>query len=170
MPEPKNAIRSRPNMPSYGISTTDEGLIEWDWVSNAMEKSRNYWICSTRPDGRPHATPVWGLWINDVFYFGASRSSVKSKNFEHTPQVVVHLESGDDTVILEGIVTEIQDQSLLKWVFQAYAEKYPFNPAEDYDPIKSVYYRLILKFVFAWQESDFPNTATRWEFETPASN
>ena len=52
--------RSRPTMKDYGIHTSDEGLMDWSWVDEQMAKSRNYWICTTRPDGKPHAAPVWG--------------------------------------------------------------------------------------------------------------
>ncbi len=30
----------------------------------------NYWICTTRPDGRPHSIPVWGFWLDGGLYFG----------------------------------------------------------------------------------------------------
>ncbi|MCZ2096160.1 MAG: hypothetical protein LC121_07825 [Anaerolineae bacterium] len=55
--------RRRPAMTSgYGISTKPQGMLDWSWVDDQMTKSRSYWVCSTRPDGRPHAAPVWGVW------------------------------------------------------------------------------------------------------------
>ncbi len=159
--------RSRPTMKDYGIHTGDEGLMDWSWVDEQMAKSRNYWICTVRPDGKPHVAPVWGVWVDEALYFGSGRSSRKSRNLTASPNVVVHLESGDDTVIIEGTVSEVgeADIPLLIKIADAYAEKYPpFKPDPKPTP-GNVTYRLNPEIVYAWLESDFPKTATRWVIE-----
>ncbi|MBI3966464.1 MAG: pyridoxamine 5'-phosphate oxidase family protein [Chloroflexi bacterium] len=160
-------------MPSYGISTELEGMLPWRFVSEQMTTSRNYWIATTRPDGRPHVAPVWGVWVDDAFYFGTGRTSRKARNLAANPALVVHLESGDDTVILEGtaeVVTDeqLQADDLLTRLGDAYAAKY-VNP-ETGEPFRlepdptgsSVVYALRAHMVLAWRESDFPTSATRW--------
>ncbi len=163
---PDNARRERSGMQDYGIHESEDGMLTWSWVSAEMAKSRNYWICTTRPNGNPHAVPVWGIWMNETLYFGSSRSSRKSRNVTHNAQTVVHLESGDDTVILEGILLELNDDALLKRINQAYKEKYPpYDPTQsDPDP-GTVMYHLKPQKVMAWLETDFPRTAARWIFE-----
>lgn len=159
-PQPK---RSRPSMKNYGISDSTEGMMEWTWVDEQMAKSRNYWVCSTRPDGRPHAAPVWGVWVNGALYFGSDPESQKARNLRANPEVVVHLESGDDTVIIEGkaeIITP--DAALMKQIADAYEAKYKsYRPEEDPN---AKFYTVKPSKVFAWIEHDFPRTATRWEF------
>ena len=139
----------------------------WEWVDGQMAKSRNYWICSTRPDGKPHAAPVWGVWVNGVLYFSSDAESRKARNLAANPEVVVHLESGDDAVIFEGVVETITDRErlLALGVGKAYAEKYPpFDPfAEDSPP--GLWFALRPHTALAWLEKDFPNTATRWTFD-----
>src|SRR5262245_60149405 len=89
----------RPDMPTgYGIAQIEKGLLSWEWVTAQLENSRNYWICSTRPNGRPHAAPVWGVWFEGALYFSSDRRSRKARNLAAKPEVVAHLESGDDTV------------------------------------------------------------------------
>ena len=152
-------------MPKYGISPEPEGMLEWEWVDQRMEKSRNYWISSTRPDGKPHAAPVWGVWLDGILYFGTERRSRKGRNLAARAAVVVHLESGDEAVIIEGSVEEVSDIELLTRIADATAAKYPPHKPEP-DPGPSVaMYRLRPRLVFAWTEKDFPDTATRWEFE-----
>lgn len=164
----KTPRRTRPaKMENYGISTNNDGLMAWSWVDEQMTKSRNYWICTTRPDGRPHAAPVWGVWVDGALYFGTSPESVKMKNLAKNPTAVVHLESGDDTVILEGTIIQTQglDKALLKRIADAYGAKYaPYRPDFDTDPASAP---LTLKPTTAltWLESDFPKTATRWHFD-----
>lgn len=152
-------------MPGYGISAEAEGLLEWDWVDERMVASRNYWIGSTRPDGRPHVAPVWGVWLEGTLYFSTGRTSGKGRNLSANPEVNAHLESGDEVVIIEGVVYEVTDEALLSRVFKTYAAKYPpFDPAENPDP-DAVWYGVKARKVFAWLEVDFPNTATRWQFD-----
>ena len=153
--------RGRPQMQNYGIATDDQGLLSWAWVDEQMAKSRNYWICSTRPDGRPHAAPVWGVWYEGALYFGSDPQSRKARNFEHQPEIVVHLESGDDTVILEGRIEKVSDPARIAPVDKLYAAKYP-----PYDPTPSPFYFVLRpRNALAWQEHDFPTSATRWDFD-----
>src|SRR5687768_2455670 len=160
MPAPK---ATRPGMKDYGISTKPEGLMSWDWVSQQMEKSRNYWISSVRPDGNPHAAPVWGVWVDETFYFGTSPTSRKGRNFEANPNVVVHTESGDDTVIFEGVLEKVEDTELKKRVGKIYNKKYKMPAGQGAE--SSPMYRLKPKIAFSWLETDYPRTATRWQFE-----
>ena len=155
-------VSSRPHMPGYGIIEVRTGLLTWERVSQQMAQARNYWLTTTRPDGRPHAMPVWGIWLDETFYFGTGRSSVKGRNLARNPAVSVHLESGDDVVILEGVVEEVSDRLLLRHIYDVYGEKYKLdmsaNAEEDAEPT----YALRPTTGFAWLEQDFPNTATRF--------
>jgi hypothetical protein len=78
---------------------------------------------------------------------------------------VVHLESGDQVVILEGTVQESTDKAVLTPMIDVYAAKYPpFRPDPDVEP-KPYFFTLRPDRVFAWVEADFPKTATRWDFD-----
>ncbi len=72
----------RPQMPGYGIADANSGsgLLPWNWAVERLQKARNYWISTTRPDGRPHAMPVWGVWYDNQFYFSTGRESRKARN------------------------------------------------------------------------------------------
>ena len=159
-PEP---VASRPEMPAgYGIHSGPEGLLSWDCVTSQMAVSRNYWVATTRPDGRPHVMPVWGLWLNEAFYFSTDRSSIKGRNLAANPHLVVHLESGDEVVILEGLAEVVKERILLTQFTEAYEAKYQFRP--EVNETAGGVYRLQARAVFAWRESDYPLSATRWLF------
>lgn len=147
---------------SYGIHSGVEGLLSWDYVRSRMATSRNYWIATTRPDGRPHVMPVWGLWLDEAFLFSTDPSSRKGRNLAANPHLAVHLESGDEVVILEGTAEEVQDRALLARFADALEAKYQFRPDMD-DPATGVY-RLRLRAAFAWREADYLQSATRWRF------
>ena len=155
----------RPGLdPAYGISAEDEGLLPWSWVSDQMERSRNYWVCTTRPDGRPHAMPVWGVWIDDTLWFSTGDGSVKARNLAADPRLAVHLESGDDAVMLEGTAERPSlDADVHEGVTAAYGAKYDMKPGELPGP--DGWYMLHAARALAWQERDFPRTATRWRLK-----
>lgn len=75
-----------------------------------LETARSYWLCTTTPDGAPHAAPVWGVVINRVLYLYSERRTIKARNLAADPRVVVHLESADDVVIVRGTA---EDRELL---------------------------------------------------------
>src|SRR5437016_4155658 len=154
---------SRPSFtPGYGIDPAKtEGLLPWSFVAERMAGSRNYWVASSRPDGRPHVAPVWGLWLDDAFYFSTDPESVKGRNLTAKPEVVIHLESGDEVVILEGTAERVVEQAELTRFAETYDAKYGFKP----DPTKpdQGVYRLNLRTAFAWTEKDFLTNTTRWQ-------
>ncbi len=110
---------------TYGISAELGGGTPpaWDQVSQALAAAHNYWIATARPDGRPHAVPVWGVWLEGMFYFSTDPASRKGRDLAANPWLVVHLESGDDVVILEGIAEEESDPTELTRLADAYEAK-----------------------------------------------
>jgi hypothetical protein len=152
-------------MKNYGIHETAEGLLDWSWVSEQLNGAKNYWICTTRPDGRPHAVPVWGVVLDDIVYFGSSKSAIKTRNLQANALVNLHLESGDDCVIIEGRVIAITDLATLEKMARAYPLKYPsFTPGAE-ELQANINFAVKPDLVMAWKESDFPKTATRWLFD-----
>jgi general stress protein 26 len=153
----------RPEMPAgYGISSGAEGRLPWRWAEERLAASRNYWIVTAGPGGRPHAMPVWGLWLDGAVWFSSDRASRKARNIEAGPDIVVHLESGDEVVILEGRAEVVADRPALERFARGYEEKYGFRMDLD-EPIGLVY-RLRPRTSFGWTESEFPRSATRWDF------
>jgi PPOX class probable F420-dependent enzyme len=156
----RSATARRPRFPrGYGISESAEGLMPWSWAEERLEASRNYWVGTTKPDGAPHAMPVWGIWFDDGVVFSTSPDSRKGRNLARDARVVVHVESGEEVVVLEGEAEEIAfDEGMA----DAYEAKYDYRPGPD-SP-EGLWYRLRPSVAYAWTERDFPKTATRFSF------
>ena len=69
---------------------------------------------TTRADGRPHAKPVWGIWMDGAAIFSTSARSLSARNIARDAEAVIHLESGDRVAILEGRVERPSDPGLLE--------------------------------------------------------
>ena len=155
--------RTRPHMPGYGIKKSKNGLLPWSFVSDRMLAAHNYWVVSATERGQPHTAPVWGLWHDDVFYFSSGKETRKARNWDVNSAAIVHLESADEVVILEGdieIVNEIKEKKLLEQLDRLYPKKYDIQ----FLGLGNIY-RLKLRRALAWSENDFPTNATRWSGE-----
>jgi hypothetical protein len=160
--------RSRPHMPGYGVPESDEGLVPWSHARERLEQARNYWLVTVRPDGRPHAVPLWGAWVDDTFYFEGGGAKVR--NLAANQAVVVHLESGDDVVIVEGIAEEIRrpERALFTRIDASFAARYGYKPSAnlaspDAEPYpEGGLYAVRPRVVLVW--SQFPRDATRFRF------
>jgi nitroimidazol reductase NimA-like FMN-containing flavoprotein (pyridoxamine 5'-phosphate oxidase superfamily) len=156
---------SRPYIPGYGIPKDKKGLLPWSHVIERVANAQHYWICTVAPDGRPHATPVDGLWLDDRLYFGGSPQTRRNRNLAANPAVCVHLESGMDVVILQGYAHELRapDRSLTVRLAEASQKKYGYGmKPEQYEKADGIYV-FRPRVVFAWKQ--FPRDATRWRFQ-----
>jgi hypothetical protein len=157
---------SRPIMPDgYGVPQNIKGLLPWSFVQERMEEARNYWIASVNPKGRPHAVPVWGVWLDEKLYFDGAPDTRHMRNIAANPAVAVHLESGDQVVIIEGEAGAAgkPERSLAERLAAAYSRKYAasgYSPSADSWDEGGLYVVEPSK-AFAWTK--FPDDTTRWQ-------
>jgi pyridoxamine 5'-phosphate oxidase-like protein len=180
MPKPKASKKSAPKKNPTDLAGCSVGLppcATHVWTEAAktvpalqsreerLTQSRNYWICTSRPDGRPHSIPVWGFWSDGALYFGTARSSRKARNLAQNAAVSIHLDSGDEVVILEGtaVGVELTDKPTFKKLDAVSRAKYKMPRMVMPE---SVLYSVRPRVVLAWTEKDFPDNATRWGFDT----
>jgi nitroimidazol reductase NimA-like FMN-containing flavoprotein (pyridoxamine 5'-phosphate oxidase superfamily) len=149
-------------MEGYGVPGHDKGMLRWPDVADQLAKARNYWVMTMRPDGRPHAVPVWGVWLDERLYFGTDRRSRKARNLASNPAMVIHLESGEEAVIVEGVAEEVTEAGRIAAIDKAYSPKYKMHLTDA--PGELVIYALRPSVAFAWRERDFPRSSTRWRF------
>lgn len=143
------------------------GFIPWTKVDAYLRSFRSLWVATTRPDGRPHATPVWYVWDGTNIYFVTNRAGQKYRNLAGQPWVVVHAGDGDDVIILEGPSEVVRDREEQERINAAYMDKYvdPHSGAKA-----SIYnegddlYRVNVRHAMAWEYGTM-TTRTNWHFE-----
>lgn len=154
-------VASRPHMPGYGISESLDGILPWSWAEERLCSSRNYWVSTVRRDGRPHAMPVWAVWLNGTLYFSTARTSVKARNLYANPSCVVSTERADQAVILEGTAAVVDDRAVLRPAWDAYKAKYDWGLEGE----SMFALRPRVAFAFIETAEQFATAATRWTFE-----
>ncbi|HKA09334.1 MAG TPA: pyridoxamine 5'-phosphate oxidase family protein [Candidatus Dormibacteraeota bacterium] len=162
MTEPR---ATRPYMPGYGLLGPDEGtgLLSWQWAEEQLTSSRNYWVVSLWPDGRPHAMPVWGLWHEGAFWFSSSKGSRKARNLAADPRCVVTTEDAADPVVIEGSAELVTEPEALAAMLALENAKYDTNHTIDLlDPDVNAVYRVRPRWAFGLRHDDFTGSPTRW--------
>lgn len=143
------------------------GFIPWRKIDHFLQAFRSIWLSTTRPDGRPHAVPVWYIWDGRQLYFISDRNFQKCRNLAHQPWIIVHAGDGDDVIILEGLIEIVTDRTELEKVDKDYRAKYvdPGSGAQAtiFEPDVNLY-RVNVKHVMAWEYGTVANR-TDWKFE-----
>jgi hypothetical protein len=155
---------SRPFAPGYQIADAQGGggLLPWSWAAVRLEAAHNYWVSTVCPDGRPHAMPVWGVWLDDALHFSTGSRSRKARNLAADPRCVVTTERADEAVIVEGVAESFAGSELVERFLAAYNAKYRWNMDASWGPFQRVRPRVV--FGFIEHADQFGSTATRWRF------
>jgi nitroimidazol reductase NimA-like FMN-containing flavoprotein (pyridoxamine 5'-phosphate oxidase superfamily) len=158
-------LADRPHVPGYGIPETLDGTLPWSWAENRLEEAITYWLATTGTDGAPHVIPIWGAWVGGRWYVegGPTRSQ---RNLRENPQMAIHIEIGDEVVIVEGSATELVAPAspLADRVLAGYAK---YKEAKEYEASAENWtegglWELRPVKAFAW--SVFPDDMTRFRF------
>lgn len=100
----------------------------WSDAAHLLERAELYWITTVRVDGRPHVTPLIGVWLDGAMHFCTGLREQKARNLERNPQVA--LTTGSNAwargldVVVEGTAVRVGDRDVLQRLADAYEEKY----------------------------------------------
>ena len=157
----------RPHVPGYGIPASTDGLLPWSWAVERLEAAIVYWLATTGADGAPHVIPIWGAWVGCRWYVEGGPTRWQ-RNLRENPQLAIHIEIGDEVVIVEGTASEhvAPARPLADAILAGYAK---YKAAEDYEASADHWtegglWELRPVKAFAW--SVFPDDMTRFRFDT----
>jgi nitroimidazol reductase NimA-like FMN-containing flavoprotein (pyridoxamine 5'-phosphate oxidase superfamily) len=153
-------------MPGYGILEPDEGtgLLPWSWARERLERSRDYWIATRWPDGRPHLMPVWGIWRDRSLVFSSARASRKARNLVAEPRCTVATDDPLEPVVVEGVATFLEDSAEIATFASAVNAKHDVEyPVSFYAAPENVCIRIDAVSAIGLVEADFTGSPTRWD-------
>lgn len=110
------------------FSSNDATPTPWSEASDRLEKAEVYWISTVLPDGRPHVTPMIGLWLDDALFFTTGETERKARNPESIAHVAISIgcnsvDEGLD-VVLEGDAVRVTEEPRLQRIADTYASTY----------------------------------------------
>ena len=150
----------------YTRTDREQRLLDWSYVDQRLKEARNFWVATTRPNGRPHVMPTWAVWDGQRIFFDGSPETRRMRNIAANPHVAVHLEDGNEAVIVEGRAREYgrPGPDLSNRLAALYGEKYAeqgYSPEPDSWNDGGLYV-VEPALVLAWTE--FGVDMTRWKF------
>jgi nitroimidazol reductase NimA-like FMN-containing flavoprotein (pyridoxamine 5'-phosphate oxidase superfamily) len=110
------------------FSEPDAVATDWEETRRVLERAELFWITTVRIDGRPHVTPLVGVWREDAIYFATGADEQKAVNLRSNRHVVLttgcnEWERGLD-VVVEGEAVGVNDESVLQQLAKAWAQKW----------------------------------------------
>lgn len=154
---------TRPRFPE-GYLVDPQSFLPWSHVEQRLIEAKHYWLCTVRPDGRPHAIPRWAVWLDQKIYFDGSPKTFHARNIAQNPNITLHLESGADVVIVEGVAAAAPrpSPSFGKKLAQEFSNKYAelgYAPEPDQWDNGGLF-EITLHKVLAW--TNFTQDPTRF--------
>jgi uncharacterized pyridoxamine 5'-phosphate oxidase family protein len=158
------------------FSSDDTAPTGWEQGRKHLQDAEVYWLSTVRPDGRPHVTPLLGVWLDGALYFCTGPNERKAKNLAQNRHCI--LTTGSNTlngldIVVEGDVAKVSDKVELRNVADTYESKYGahFRAPEGTcfglgDSIRSgqaLVYRVVPSTAFGFGKGT-PFSQTRWSF------
>lgn len=112
----------RAGVAGSGVWPTGDGVVE------RLAGEKHVWMCTVRPDGTPHVTPVWFVFLSGAWWIGVDGGSVKVRNIGRSPWVSLALEDGRWPVVAEGRA-RVHRAPFPAAVTAAFTEKYAWDAA-----------------------------------------
>jgi nitroimidazol reductase NimA-like FMN-containing flavoprotein (pyridoxamine 5'-phosphate oxidase superfamily) len=147
--------------------------VSWREVSEMLTGAELYWLTTVRVDGRPHVTPLVGVWVDDGFVFCTGSDEQKMRNLEHSAAVAVT--TGVNTwkdgldVVAEGDAERVTGLTRLARLADTYREKYnsewDFEVDDEFfdpDGTKALVFRVAPVKVIAFAKSPHGQTTFRF--------
>jgi hypothetical protein len=146
---------------------------QWSAVRGRLEDAEVFWLSTVRPDGRPHVTPLIGLWRDDALVFCTGPAERKARNLAGNAHCVITtgsnaLDEGLD-VVVEGEAVLVEDEATLRDLAGAYESKYGAEWHFDVrdgafhgDGGRARVFEVAPTAVFAFAKGEY--SQTRWGF------
>ena len=121
MTDPTTKFDSRFSDPAAGPTP-------WSDTRRALEQAELYWLTTVRADGRPHVTPLIGVFHDGAAHFCTGPQEQKARNLEHSDRVA--MTTGTNTwaagldVVVEGRAVRLTEHGALQGVADALEAKY----------------------------------------------
>ena len=109
------------------FSSANATPTEWPRARDELADAEVYWLSTVRPDGRPHVTPLLGVWLEGALYFCTGANERKAKNLSVNSHCV--LTTGQSTLdgldlVIEGTAEGVSDHVELGHIASTYESKY----------------------------------------------
>jgi hypothetical protein len=153
-------VAERPIAPAvYRFPDDPAARLQWSRTEQRLRDAQSYWVVTASARAVPHATPIWGVFVDGDLYANGLPTARWARNLAANPRVTVHLESAEDVVIVEGDAADVTtDADLGERIVAEWLRKYGRLEPE---PVNDGVFRVRPRTARAWSHSSL-HDGTRW--------
>ncbi|MGH2560342.1 MAG: pyridoxamine 5'-phosphate oxidase family protein [Thermomicrobiales bacterium] len=163
------------NLDRYGFSELPWSRPRDLLAAGTPTPSITFFLGTSRPDGRPHAAGLGGLWLEGDLYFTSGPGTQKARNLAAKPACTISARLEGIDLVLEGEATRVTDRPTLEqaagrfreggWPAEVEGDAFtaPFS-APSAGPPPWHLYRFTIHSAIGVATAE-PFGATRWRFD-----
>jgi nitroimidazol reductase NimA-like FMN-containing flavoprotein (pyridoxamine 5'-phosphate oxidase superfamily) len=169
-------VEREPSTELCDFSSPDAVPTAWQKACRVLSDAELYWLSTVRPDGRPHVTPLLGVWLHGALYFCTGPEERKAKNLAQNQGCVLTTGRNDLKgldLVVEGRALIVDEEAERRSVAETFESKYGSHFAEPDgtwaglgDAIRggdALLYRVNPSRAFGFGKGG-PYSQTRWSF------
>jgi nitroimidazol reductase NimA-like FMN-containing flavoprotein (pyridoxamine 5'-phosphate oxidase superfamily) len=153
---------------------------DWEQTRGVLEAAEVFWLATVRTDGRPHVTPVVGVWADGALHFSTADTEQKASNLQGNAHVILttgcnRWQEGLD-IVVEGEAVRVTGREQLERLAQVWATRWDgrwrylvrddcFYHHDDHEvlPDRILVFAVTPAKIFAFAKGD-PFSHTRHQF------
>lgn len=176
-PHPAGEAMSREGRGTAATSEAGNSRpVPWEDAQRRLGQGGWFWLVTVRPDGAPHAMPVFAVWSEAAMFVCSKGTTRKSRNLDADGRCVVTTDAGDLHLIVEGTARRVRDEATLRRASGAFNAIYDWPTVVAGDQLDAEYgaptsggppynvYEITPTKVFALPTDGETTTPTRWRF------
>jgi general stress protein 26 len=157
-------------------SNPDAPPVSWTDTRAVLESAELFWLSTVRADGRPHVTPLVGVWVDDALHFTTGDAEQKAANLRSNSRVAMTTGCNDwrggIDVVVEGTAVLATDQAVLERLCEVWTTKwdgdtwgYTARDGRMFHPggFEVLPYTVVPSKVLAFAKGTFCHTVHRFE-------
>jgi Pyridoxamine 5'-phosphate oxidase len=152
--------------------------IPWEEAERRLTRGGWFWLVTVRPDGAPHAMPVFAVWSESALFLVSKETTRKSRNLTADGRCVVTTDAGDLHLVVEGEARRVRDEATLSRASEAFEAIYDWPTVVAGEELDAEYgaptsggppyavFEIKPTRAFGLPTDGESFTPTRWRFET----
>ena len=152
--------------------------IPWEEAERRLTRGGWFWLVTVRPDGAPHAMPVFAVWSESALFLVSKETTRKSRNLTADGRCVVTTDAGDLHLVVEGEARRVRDEATLGRASEAFEAIYDWPTVVAGEELDAEYgaptsggppyavFKIKPTRAFGLPTDGESFTPTRWRFET----
>lgn len=121
------------------LATDNPEPLDWAAAEGWLRDGGWCWLATVRPDGAPHAVPVFAVWSESAVFVVSKDTARKSRNLAADGRCVITKDAGAAHVVVEGTARQAHDRATLERASEGFERTYSWPTTVAGDRLDAPY-------------------------------